>query len=209
MRPIVECGSRSQATRLRGFVGSRTGLMVLTVCVLATISCGLAGAETTRPRNDFTFVLRERAGPYQYWRTLAEGMGYQKAVASFGAPTAAAKEVANSNLCTVRWERLGLDVGFAGVRTTCAGTGLRRAAWYGMRLWGPRWKTARGLQVGHHVGKIEQIYPRAKYVSRPPQPGEWWLIMENQAEFGRKPLLVAEVGAGRVIAIRVPAGYVF
>jgi hypothetical protein len=136
-------------------------------------------------------------------------MAYQKAVAAFGAPTIAARGTPNSNLCTARWERLGLDVGFAGVPAACTGSLVRRGAWYGMRLWGPRWKTARGLQVGDRSAEIKRVYPRATYISRPPQPGEWWLITEKQAEFGTKPLLVAEVGAGRVIAIRVPAGYVF
>ncbi|MDQ3670693.1 MAG: hypothetical protein M3377_10515 [Actinomycetota bacterium] len=69
--------------------------------------------------------------------------------------------------------------------------------------------TARRLKVGDPVRRIERLYPQATYVSRPPQPAEWWLITEKQAELGRKPLLVAEVGAGRVVAIRVPAGYVF
>jgi hypothetical protein len=73
-----------------------------------------------------------------------------------------------------------------------------------MRLFGSRWKTSKGLHVGDPVARIKRVYPRARYVSRPPQPGEWWLLIERRSELGIQPLLVAEVGAGRVIALRVP-----
>ena len=185
---------------------------LLALCLLMVMLCGTASAHAPQSRgsgNDFRFALREHAGPYRYWRTLDAGDAYRKAVAAFGTPTGVGKGRPDSNLCTVRWERIGLDVGFAGTPGSCAARNLRRAVWYGMRLWGPRWITARGLQVGDPVRRIERLYPQATYVSRPPQPAEWWLITEKQAELGRKPLLVAEVGAGRVVAIRVPAGYVF
>lgn len=190
----------------------RVELRLLLVCLLVATSCGTASAylpQSSLPTNDYTFAVRERAGPYRYWRTLEQGGAYRKAMAAFGTPTATGRDTPSSNLCTVRWERIGLDVGFAGARGACVAANLYRAAWYGMELWGPRWRTARGLQVGDPVRRIEKLYPWARYVSRPPQPGEWWLIMEKQAELGAKPLLVAEVGAGRVIAIRVPAGYIF
>lgn len=184
---------------------------LLAACLLVVTLGGIAGAhasQSSRPVNDFTLVLRERVGPYRYWSALEQGGAYRRAVSSFGVPNRTGRDTPSSNLCTARWERLGLDIGFAGARA-CVTADLRGATWYGMRLWGPRWRTARGLRVGDPVERIGQLYPGARYVSRPPQPGEWWLITEKQAELGTKPLLVVEVGAGRAIAIRVPAGYVF
>jgi hypothetical protein len=174
---------------------------------LLDVQSGNAAPNATR--NDFTLVLRERVGPYRYWRTLKEGSAYARALASFGAPTATGKDAPNSNLCTVRWESIGLDIGFAGGRGDCTKRGLRRAAWYGMRLWGERWRTARGLRIGDPLERVHELYPNARYVSRPPEPGEWWLVTGPHEEGGRRPLLVAEVSAGRLVAIRVPAGYVF
>ena len=190
----------------------RVVIRLLAAWFLAMTLCGATSASVTQsslPANDFTLALRERVGPYRYWSTLKEGGAYRRAVVSFGAPSSSGRTAPTSNLCTVRWERIGLDIGFAGAAGSCVASNLRRGVWYGMRLWGPRWRTSRGLQVGDRVPRIEQLYPRARYISRPPAPGEWWLITEKQAELGRKALLVAEVGAGRVIAIRVPAGYVF
>lgn len=168
-----------------------------------------AAASSAGSANDFTLVVRERVGPYRYWRTLQEGEAYARAVAAFGIHTSVGKDAPQSNLCTVRWETIGLDIAFAGAVRYCSAASLRQAAWYGMRLWGHRWRTARNLRIGDRVARIRALYPRARYVSDPPRAGEWWLISQDQKEFGTKPLLVAEVGAGRVIAIRVPAGYVF
>ena len=78
-----------------------------------------------------------------------------------------------------------------------------------MRLWGAGRTTARGLRVGDPNRRITALYPKAWYRSEPPDPGEWVLVSEWQQDFGRVPLLIAEVGAGRVIAIQVPAGFVF
>ena len=196
-----------------GALGGRyVKFYLLALCLLTLTLYGTTGAQvaqSSRSGNHFTLALREHAGPYRFWKTLEAGHAYRKAVAAFGMPTAVGRDRPDSNLCTVRWERIGVDVGFAGASGGCAARNLHRAAWYGMRLWGPRWITARGLQVGDPVSRIRRLYPRATYASRPPRPGEWWLITERQGELGRKPLLVAEVGAGRVVAIRVPAGYVF
>ena len=209
---VVQRNKFPDATRARRFDGGPSNVICSLCAFLLVTLCGTASAhapQSRKPGNDFIFALREHAGPYRYWRTLEDGDAYRKAVKAFGTPTGVGKGRPDSNLCTVRWERIGVDVGFAGTPGSCAARNLRRAVWYGMRLSGPRWMTARRLQVGDPVRRIERLYPGATYVSRPPQSAEWWLITEKQAELGRKPLLVAEVGAGRVVAIRVPAGYVF
>lgn len=159
---------------------------------------------------DRTIVLRHRAGPYHYWTARNQGRAYRHAVDAFGRPSSRGKDTPPSNLCTVRWESLGIDVGFAGAVGGCADTDLRCCGgWFGMRIWGSRWETARGLGVGDPVRRIRELYPRARYVSEPPKPGEWILVSEWQQDRGRVPLLIAHVGAGRVVAVEVPAGFIF
>lgn len=161
-----------------------------------------AGAASNA--NDFTLVLRDRAGSYRYWQTLTQGRAYRLAIAAFGRPSARGKDTPESNLCTVRWETSGIDVGFSWATGPCLARNLSRATWAGMRLFGMRWKTSEGLQVGDPVARIKRVYPRARLVSKPPKPAEWWLVVERQGELGVQPRLVAEVGAGRIIALRVP-----
>ena len=43
-----------------------------------------AGAASNA--NDFTLVLRDRAGSYRYWQTLTQGRAYRLAIAAFGRP---------------------------------------------------------------------------------------------------------------------------
>lgn len=189
-------------------------IMVAIALAVAVLSEARSQASPSKARDvsrtpTLVFVLRERAGPYYYWRDRKVGRAYGQTVAAFDVPSARGKDAPTSNLCTVRWESIGLDVGFAGPVGNCADRDLRRGGWYGMRLWGRRWKTARGLRVGDPAWKIRQLYPQARYVSEPPKPGEWVLITESQQDLGRVPLLIAQVGAGRVTAIDVPAGFVF
>lgn len=189
---------------------TRVGIASLLLLVLAVLAGSGASASLSMAtgESDYTLVLRHRAGPYLYGRTLREGDAYKSAVAAFGRPSSIGKDTPESNVCTARWEDIGIDIGFAWASGPCRRTNLNRATWSGMRLFGIRWRTARGLRVGDPIARIKRVYPRARYVSRPPRPGEWWLVYERQAELGVQPLLVAEVGAGRVTAIRVPpAGF--
>jgi hypothetical protein len=179
---------------------------LVAVVLIATFAASATTSPTQIAASDRTLVLRERAGPYRYWRTLRTGAAFQQAVRSFGFPNARGRDSPQSNVCTARWERVGIDIDFAGV-PNC--TSLERGVWYGLRLWGPMWRTSRGLRIGDRATEITKRYPRARYVSRPPRPGVWWLVTERQLEFGLKPLLIAEVGAGRVVGLDVPAGYVF
>lgn len=174
--------------------------------VAAVLFGGLAASAVATPArgNDYTLVLDKRAGSYPYSRTLTEGNAYKSAVAAFGRPTSMGKDAPESNICTVRWERLGIDIGFAWASGPCSRRNVNKASWSGMRLFGIRWKTERGLRVGSPVALIKRLYPRARYVSRPPRPGEWWLVLAKHPDLGLQPRLVAEAGAGRVTAIRVP-----
>ena len=216
-------GTRAGSVARRGLVdparqsamsGDRVRRSVLSSAAISALVAValLSGNDVSRPpsagaasaANDYTLVLRDRAGPYHYWRTLTEGRAYQHAIAAFGRPSARGKDTPESNVCTVRWETRGIDVGFAWAAGPCRARNLGRTTWAGMRLFGSRWKTSEGLRVGDPVARIRRVYPKARFVSRPPTPGEWWLVAERKGELGAQPLLVAEVGAGRVIALRVP-----
>ncbi len=186
-------------------VGAAFVLLAAAV-VSSASSCHGAPGVGQSAANDYTLILGERAGPYRYGQVLSGGNAYRHAVAAFGRPTSRGRDTPESNVCTVRWEDIGIDIGFAWSRGPCRARNLDRAAWAGMRLFGNRWRTAKGLRIGDPVRRITRLYPRAKYVSRPPRPGEWWLLVERHSELGAHPLLVAEVGAGRVIALRVPPG---
>jgi len=181
-------------------------LLAAGIVSLASNPSNGASALAQSPANDYTLILRHRAGPYRYGQLLSGGDAYRRAVAAFGRPTSRGRDTPDSNVCTVRWDDVGVDVGFAWTRGPCRAKSLDRAAWSGMRLFGSRWKTAKGLRIGDPVRRIRRLYPRARYVSRPPRPGEWWLLLERRSELGPGPLLVAEVGAGRVVALRVPPG---
>ena len=185
-------------------VGVACALPLAALLTVSTTPRHATAMSAVQAANDYTLVLRDRAGPYSYWKALTEGNAYRSAIAAFGRPTARGKDTPGSNVCTVRWEGVGVDIGFAWAPGPCRAKNLGRAVWAGMRLFGSRWRTSRGLRVGDPVTRIKRLYPRARYVSRPPQPGEWWLQARRQAELGVQPLLVAEVGAGRVIALRVP-----
>lgn len=185
--------------------------IAMAIAVLSMAAFAPLGETSLRTRDpDRIFTLRQRAGPYHYWRDRNVGKAYAAAMAAFGAPTSRGKEGPSlPPLCIARWESVGLDVGFVGPVRTCSDRDLHRAGWYGMRLWGTGWKTARGLRVGDPVRRITALYPKAWYRSEPPDPGEWVLVSRWSQDFGRVLLLIAEVGAGRVTAITVPAGFVF
>jgi hypothetical protein len=192
------------ANQYRQIMGLAISVVLLVTAALTESDSFASFVRVASGGNDYTFVLRQRAGPYLYWRTLKNGNAYEHAIAAFGRPNSVGKDSPESNVCTVRWENVGIDIAFAWASGPCTRRNLNRASWSGMRLFGVRWRTARGLRVGDPIAHVRRLYPRARYVSRPPRPGEWWLISQRQSEFGLQPLLVAEVGAGRVIAIRVP-----
>jgi len=164
--------------------------------------------QTQGEDSDTTLVLRVRAGPYFYWGKRDGGRAFKDAVAAFGAPSSRGQSEPRSRVCSVRWESRGVDVDFVGA-AGCADAELRRQSWwFGMRLWGDDWMTDSGLRVGDTVTRIRELYPGSRYVSKPPTPAYWELVARRSADFGRIPLLMAQVGAGRVAAIDVPPGFV-
>lgn len=182
--------------------------LLLTGGVLVALGATRPWETEEEPTSDRTLVLRDRAGPYRYWGELGPGEAYERAVAAFGIPSARGKAAPTSRTCTVRWESHGVDVDFVGA-AGCGDAALRRrGSWLGMRLWGPGWTTESGLRVGDSAETIRKLYPDARYVSEPPTPGYWTLVVRQSQDFGRVPLLIAQVGAGRVVAIEVPPGFV-
>lgn len=183
---------------------------ILVVALVSSLVVGPDSAANRLSHDDRTIVVGHRAGPYHYWMTRQQGLAFEHAVDAFGVPSSRGKDAPSSNLCTVRWERRGVDVGFAGAVGNCASSHLRCCGgWFGMRIWGAGWETSRGLKIGDAVRRIRDLYPHARYVSKPPRPSEWILAAEWQEDRGRVPLLVAHVGAGRVVALEVPASFTF
>jgi len=149
-----------------------------------------------------------RIGPYRYLRA---GKDYRRAVDAFGRPSSQGTDnPLQSNVCTFRWRRLGLDIGFAtSSPRPCKRLKFNRAAWFGATVYTKRWRTERGLRVGDSVSRLRQLYPRAIFRDRPPRPPFWSLAREDRAEFGKLDVLIAEVWGGYVTAIRVPPAYVY
>src|SRR5687768_9025853 len=97
------------ATARRQIAGGAAALSCFAL-LLAMPATRTAAASSAGSANDFTLVVRERVGPYRYWRTLREGEAYARAVAAFGIHASVGKDAPQSNLCTVRWETIGLDI---------------------------------------------------------------------------------------------------
>lgn len=156
--------------------------------------------------NDYTLVPGTRAGPYRYLEALRAGRSYPAAVAAFGP----GKPVSQAgNLCTVRFEAAGADVSFAGRPSACAKANLARGAWYGLRLWGSRWHTARGLKVGDGVARVRAVYPKATLHRSAGQTSYWLSTWRFEAGSPLSPLLEALVTGGKVTALVVHPQYVF
>lgn len=175
--------------------------MLLRAAVVVVAAVVVTAPSAAVPRNDSLLVLDVRAGPYHY---LGRG-SYRAAVAAFGPP---ALSQARANVCRASWPHAGIVVSFATAPPACSAGGLREAAWYGMTLFGPRWRNTRGLRVGDSVARVRRLYPGARYERR--VPGRLWLVLvrRRRDELDLARLAVA-VERGRVTAIEVPAGYVF
>jgi hypothetical protein len=101
----------------------------------------LAATAAASPRNDFTLVIKERAGPYHYLQALKRGQSYQVAIAAFGTPSSRSPD---SNLCTLRWAGIGIDIHYASrLKPMC--TGSRHA----QRL---VWNAPLGSALAHRQG---------------------------------------------------------
>jgi hypothetical protein len=163
-----------------------------------------------RPPNDFRFVFDQRLGSYRYLETLKPGESFAAAVAAFGTPSSRGTPAfQHSNLCTVWWKALGLDIDFASQLGPCARAHLTRSLWYGMRLHSRAWLVDKGLRIGDSEAKLRRLYPRARLLNEPPDAPTYWLRTGKSEADRTIPLLAAEVWAGQVVSITVEAGSIF
>jgi hypothetical protein len=64
--------------------------------------------------------------------------------------------------------------------------------------------------VGDPESRIRELYPRARFRDRPPNPPTWSLIRQRRpSPIGVIDTLTAEVWGGYVVALRVPPDYIF
>jgi len=194
-------------------------LLGITFAVLGSSStgCGESGAtqRAAGPSalDEFEIVVTgpdsgRRIGLYRY----GSAGSYRAAVQAFGEPSSRGTDnPIQSNLCTVRWRRLGLDIGFAtSAPRPCRPTRRGQGAWYGSTVYTRQWHTELGLRVGDRVARIRQLYPRARFRDVPPRPPFWSLVRERRpSPIGVTDILIAEVWGGLVVAIRVPPDYIY
>jgi len=196
----------------------RVSLPLLAVVILAgTSGCGGSSGrgDPVRPSalDEFEIVVSgpdagRRIGLYHYG---ASG-SYASAVRVFGDPSSRGTDnPIESNLCTVRWRRLGLDVGFAtSAPRPCRLTRRGQGAWYGAIVYTRRWLTEKGLRVGDSEARLRRLYPRARFHDVPPRPPFWSLVRQRRPDpIGITDVLTAEVWGGVVVAIRVPPDYIY
>jgi hypothetical protein len=175
---------------------------------IALSAFALAMASPAAVPNDLTIVTLQRIGSYRYWPPAS----YQAAVTAFGRPSSKGTDVPDSNLCTVRWLPLGLDMGFASVPGACTAANLKRSVWFGATIHTRRWRTALGLRVGDSLTRLSRLYPTArlsKRLSVPPFDPTWSLVRRPDPDVGFRDHLTATVWAGRVTSISLPAGYIY
>lgn len=194
----------------------RVPLLMVAVTLAATSGCGgVSGRDDlVRPSalDEFEIVVSgpdagRRIGLYHY----GSSGSYAAAVKVFGQPSSRGTDnPLASNLCTVRWRRLGLDIGFAtSAPRPCGPTRRGRGAWYGATVYTPRWYTEKGLRVGDSVARIRRLYPRARFHDVPPRPPFWSLVRQRRPDIAVTDILTAEVWGGVVVAIGVPADYIY
>lgn len=172
---------------------------------MAVFALALAGASAAAPR-DSIVVPSVRLGAFEFYPEGGKRVGsYEDAVAAFGKADAKGT-VYQSNICTVRWTKRGIDLDFASTLKPCAN--LLRGSWYGATVYTSRWRTNRGLRVGDTVQRMRSLYPKARFVNRPPDQPEWVLLTRRVDEFTFTPL-VATAWGGRVTAIMARPEYVY
>lgn len=188
-------------------------LFVKRVALLFGIALVLGVAAASSRPTDFVIVAagqddQRRIGSYHYLRDFGRGRSYAAAVRTFGRPTSRGTDAPGSNLCTVRWRDLGVDVGFASRPGACRPGNLRDAAWYGASVHSRRWSTNRRLRIGDNVARLRRLYPRARFRDTPPVD-PYWSLLRERGEFGVVDALTAIVWDGRVVSFEIPANYVY
>jgi hypothetical protein len=151
-------------------------------------------ARTLRVADDFVVVgtgpeSQRRIGPYRPARSRQD---YARAVRVFGKPSSWGLD---SNLCVVRWRRLGLDLEFR-VDRRCTPPRLQGlGAWCGATMHTRRWRTKEGLRVGDSEARLHALYRKTKLLDAPPNPPTWFLSADRR--------LSAEVWGSTVAALRL------
>ena len=173
------------------------------VAAVMLVGASAAATATSTPKNDFKVVLWKRIGPYAYLKNGRHGASgtYREAVTAFGRPSARGSPY-ESNICTVRWNRLGMDLGFVPSSSPCKDRNLRRTGWYEASLHDSRWSTGRGLRVGDGVARVRALYPKARFYNSPPEPPTWTLATVPH-EGGPLAVLRVIVWGGRVTSIEL------
>jgi hypothetical protein len=125
------------------------------------------------------------------------------AVDAFGHPS---ERIRNGEVCTVRWTRHGLRIGFynLGGNNPCRG---KFGFFSNARAKGPHWVTNRGLAIDDGRARLQNLYPNAKFHSSEQGfwPAGWWLV-RRESQFGtggHYPGLLAHMHAGHVQAFHV------
>jgi hypothetical protein len=125
------------------------------------------------------------------------------AVDAFGQPTVRTRD---GEVCTVRWTRHGLRIGFynLGGNNPCRG---KFGFFSNARARGPHWVTNRGLEIGDGKGRLQNLYPNAEFHSSEQGfwPSGWWLV-RRESQFGTGgsyPGLLAHMHDGHVQAFHV------
>jgi hypothetical protein len=169
----------------------------------------VSGAAAAEP-NDRLLVVDQRAGPYRFLESAARPCctAYSDAVKAFGEPTHIRRE---ARTCLVTWRLSGLKVVYAGVRGACTATSLRRASWFGLRLFGRGWHNVKGLRIGQSLARVRALYPAARWERRGGPNRQPWLVLQRRVVNGvRFDALAAQFNPrGRLAAIHVPAAYVY
>jgi hypothetical protein len=167
------------------------------VCLVPALLALLALLAAAPARaHVFTIHGASKIGAYEVKRdgTLAG------AIAAFGEPT---ERDRRRNKCVVRWTRHGLKMVFknrAGENPCRPAAGTFSKA----RAKGPHWRTGRGLERGDRIGRLEKLYPDARF--RPAGPSRaagWWLVRSGARTSSAYSGLLATMKWKRVRAFHI------
>jgi hypothetical protein len=186
---IVRCKSATNIGAVR-----RIALIAIGFALVAGVAGESASPARTLQAADLVVVgtgpeSQRRIGPYRPARSRQD---YARAVRVFGKPLSWGL---GSNLCVVRWRRLGLDLEFR-VDRSCTPPQLRGlGSWCAAKMHTRRWRTKEGLRVGDPEARLHSLYRRATFLDAPPDPPRWYLSADRR--------LSAEVWGGIVVALRL------
>ena len=153
------------------------------------------------------FTINVRGSADSFGRVLAIGdfkpardPTVGAALDAFGEPSS--RRRFGDTACKLAWHGLGVKVLFAnfGGGGACQ-EDLGRAQT--ARAYGDRWRTVKGLRIGHRLARLRRVYPAATRHGR-----SWWLstAVSFIGETHRYPVLAATVRRGRVGSFSLQIG---